>query len=159
MKNAKVLVLVAVVIAAAGVFWAVGNVSSPDAPALGVLENESVVIYKDPNCGCCEVYASYLKGKGVDVTVNEVSDLSKVKEDFGVPPQLQSCHTMEVGGYVVEGHVPIEVVADLLTERPDIDGIALPGMPSGSPGMPGPKAGPFTIYTLGGELGDVYTRF
>ncbi len=159
MKTKDVLVGVAIIIAAVAVFWAAGNANAPDPTIDEALAGEEVVIYKDPSCGCCEVYASYLKSQGVDATVKNVLDLAEVKESFGIPPSLQSCHTTEVGGYVVEGHIPIEVIARLLAERPEIDGIALPGMPSGSPGMPGPKMAPFTIYTLGGAEGEIYTEF
>ena len=117
---------------------------------------EEFVIYKSPNCGCCGVYSSYLERAGVSVEVRNVTNMNEVKTRLNIPPELQSCHTTEVGGYVVEGHIPLEVIEKLLTEKPQIQGIALPGMPSGSPGMPGPKAAPFVIYTLGGAEGEIY---
>lgn len=105
-------------------------------------------LYKSPQCGCCETYATYLRDNGFDVTVNPTNELAQISSDAGVPEELQGCHTTLVGGYVVDGHVPIDVVRKLLAERPPIAGIALPGMPTGSPGMNGPKTGPFTIYAL-----------
>lgn len=105
-------------------------------------------VYKSPYCGCCEGYIARLGKAGVEVTVKNVEKLEIVKRMTGVPEQLESCHTMTIGGYVVEGHVPLAAVKRLLAERPDIHGIALPGMPQGSPGMGGEKTGPFTIYSI-----------
>lgn len=112
---------------------------------------EEVVVYKDPSCGCCEAYASYLRDVGFDVEVTERTDMRQVKERHGISSDLASCHTAEVAGYTVEGHIPHEVIGTLLSEEPSIDGIALAGMPSGSPGMPGAKDGPFEIMTLSGN--------
>ncbi|MBI2867533.1 MAG: DUF411 domain-containing protein [Chloroflexi bacterium] len=81
--------------------------------------------------------------------VQREADLIAVKDRYGVPETLRSCHTALVGGYVVEGHVPVEAIRLLLTERPASTGIALPGMPEGSPGMPGKKAGPLDVYAWG----------
>ena len=82
--------------------------------------------------------------------------MGAIKERYGVPRNLESCHTEIIGGYFVEGHMPIEAIEKLLSERPDIRGIALPGMPSGSPGMPGPKTEPWTIYAVNkdGSVGE-----
>lgn len=80
-----------------------------------------------------------------------IDDTSAVKVEYGIPEELWSCHTTLVDGYYIEGHVPIDVVLKLLDELPDIDGIALPGMPSGSPGMDGEKDGPWVIYAVSGE--------
>ncbi len=77
-------------------------------------------------------------------------DTSGIKEQFSVPEEMQSCHTTVMGEYYIEGHVPVEAIRRLLEERPSIDGIALPGMPSGSPGMTGSKEGPFVIYAISG---------
>lgn len=112
------------------------------------LDGEKVVIYKSANCGCCGNYVGYAEGKGFDVKVINLQDTSAVKAEQGIPASMQSCHTTVVGDYFVEGHIPIEAIDKLLTERPDIDGIAMPGMPSGSPGMPGYKKGEWVIYAL-----------
>ena len=93
----------------------------------------------------------YLQENGITVETVMVDDTSTIKEEYGIPPDLWSCHTMVVDGYYIEGHVPIDVVLKLLEERPPIDGIALPGMPPGSPGMDGEKAGPWVIYADTGE--------
>lgn len=113
-------------------------------------------IYKHPLCGCCGAYADLARQEGYGVTVVETEDLSPLKRQMGIPEEMESCHTMLVDGYVVEGHVPFSVVDRLLEERPDIKGIALPGMPSGSPGMNGAKIAPFTVYQLGEKSPAVY---
>ncbi len=123
--------------------------------ALGVLgaaplafgeEKPTVQLYKNPQCSCCEGYAAYLRQHGYAVTTTPTHDLALIRRQHGVPEKLAGCHTMLVGGYVVEGHVPIGALNTLLKERPNIKGISLPGMPDGSPGMTGRKTEPFTIY-------------
>ena len=105
-------------------------------------------LYKNPQCGCCEGYADYLRENGFAVTVQPTHDLPLLHRQHGVPEPLVGCHTTLVDGYVVEGHVPINAVLRLLNERPAITGISLPGMPAGSPGMFGEKTAPFTIYEI-----------
>jgi hypothetical protein len=108
-----------------------------------------VRLYKNPECGCCDGYAEYLRHHGFAVTSKSTNDLAEISRKAGVPPELQGCHTAFIGDYVVDGHVPVEAIAKLLAERPEIKGITLPGMPEGSPGMSGNKTGPFTIYAIG----------
>jgi hypothetical protein len=105
-------------------------------------------LYKDPQCGCCEGYAAYLRQNGFVVEVHPTTDLAEISRKAGVPSELQGCHTMFVDGYVVDGHVPITTIRKLLSERPAIAGITLPGMPTGSPGMTGEKTAPFKIYAV-----------
>lgn len=95
----------------------------------------TVTVYKSPTCGCCAEWVDHLRENGFAVVVHDQNDLSMVKAANGITPQLESCHTGVVDGYVVEGHVPADLIAKLLTERPDIAGLAVPGMPGGSPGM------------------------
>ena len=114
-------------------------------------EMPDALMYKNPQCGCCEEYAKYLRRNGFKVTVKETHNMSLISRQNGVPEKLAGCHTMLVGGYVVEGHVPVGAIDKLLKERPDIKGISLPGMPNGSPGMTGVKAEPFTIYEISNE--------
>jgi hypothetical protein len=116
----------------------------------------SATLYKNPQCGCCETYADYLRDNGFEVTVEPTHDLPLMKRQYGVPGELEGCHTTLVDNYVVEGHVPVNTVIRLLTERPDIKGISLPGMPMGSPGMTGEKTAPFTIYEFGDGPAKVY---
>jgi len=112
------------------------------------LSGMNAIVYKSPTCGCCGNFIGYLERRGVVVQTVNTDNMDSVKNEHKVPKDLESCHTTMVGGYVVEGHIPFEVIEKLLTEKPDIRGIALAGMPSGSPGMPGSKQGPFAIYAL-----------
>ncbi|OHC82466.1 MAG: hypothetical protein A3G73_05745 [Rhodospirillales bacterium RIFCSPLOWO2_12_FULL_67_15] len=119
-------------------------------------EKPPVALYKNPQCDCCEGYADYLRQNGYKVTVKPTHDLSLINRQHGVPEHLEGCHTTLIGGYVVEGHVPVKSLDRLLTERPAIKGISLPGMPQGSPGMTGRKSEPFTIYELSRGTPRVY---
>jgi hypothetical protein len=94
-----------------------------------------VVVYKSPTCGCCAKWVDHMRANGFKVTVHDVENVDPVKTSNGVPASLASCHTALVQGYVVEGHVPADVVQRLLKEHPSIVGIAAPGMPAGAPGM------------------------
>lgn len=115
-------------------------------------ERPSATLYKNPQCGCCEQYANYLRRNGFTVKVVATHNLSLIRRQAGVniPKKLEGCHTMFIDKYVVEGHVPLKSLDKLLSERPAIRGISLPGMPDGSPGMTGQKTEPFTIYEIGG---------
>ena len=113
-------------------------------------------LHKTPWCGCCSEYGRYLEQHGFAVRIEEREDLAPIKRAAAVPPALEGCHTLEFGGYVVEGHVPVEVLLRLLRERPGIRGVSLPGMPAGSPGMGGEKEAPFTIYEIGDGAPKVY---
>lgn len=110
----------------------------------------AATIYKTPNCGCCENYISYLKSNGFKVEKKEVSEgeLENLKKQVGIPENLWSCHTVLLNNYFIEGHVPVEAISKVLSEKPKINGIALPEMPSGSPGMPGFKLSPFQIHSV-----------
>ncbi|MEQ9180465.1 MAG: DUF411 domain-containing protein [Nitratireductor sp.] len=115
-----------------------------------------VTLYKNPQCGCCEEYAAYLRQNGFTVEVKPTHDLAMMSRQAGIPDDFQGCHLSFIDDYVVSGHVPINTVNKLLAERPDIKGVTLPGMPTGSPGMNGPKTGPFRIYEVGGPQPKVY---
>ncbi|HLB62260.1 MAG TPA: DUF411 domain-containing protein [Actinomycetota bacterium] len=108
----------------------------------------TITIYASPTCGCCHEYIPYLQDHGYVVQEVATDDVNSVKLDLRVPESDWSCHTAVVDGYVIEGHVPIEAIDKLLAERPSIDGIALPGMPPGSPGMDGAKEGPFVVVSF-----------
>ncbi len=108
-----------------------------------------VTVYKSPTCGCCTKWVQHLERNGFEVNAIDVRDLVPVKMKHGVSPTLASCHTALVGGYVVEGHVPADVIERLLRERPDVQGIAVPGMPVGSPGMEqGGRKDPYSVVTF-----------
>ena len=108
----------------------------------------TVTVYKDASCGCCTKWVDHLKENGFQVTAHDTTDLMKVKTEHGVPGKLSSCHTALVDRYVVEGHVPADVVKRLLSEKPDVVGIAVPGMPMGSPGMEGNYSEPYNVLTF-----------
>ena len=107
-----------------------------------------VTVYKNPRCVCCTKWVEHLRANGFDVTVVDASDLAQVKGRYGIPSELAACHTAIVDGYVVEGHVPADVIQRLLKERPAVAGIAVPGMPVGSPGMEGPYREPYDVLTF-----------
>ncbi len=108
-----------------------------------------IKIYKSSSCGCCSIYANYFQRKGNSgVEIINADNLELIKRNYSIPREFESCHTTIVGDYFVEGHVPLEAVEKLIAEKPDIDGIALPGMPMGSPGMTGIKTGDFVIYAV-----------
>ena len=97
-------------------------------------------VYKSSTCNCCVKWIDHVKARGYAVTANDVADLEQVKQELGVPRGAASCHTAVIGGYVIEGHVPIEDITRLLAEKPkDVVVLAVPGMPIGSPGMEGPN--------------------
>jgi hypothetical protein len=133
---------------------------APAAPPASVLAPDPVdgeiVLYRSPTCTCCHGHAEHLEEAGFEVRSEIVEDIRAVKEELGVPAALESCHTSVIGGYFVEGHMPADVITRLLTDRPDIDGIALPGMPAGSPGMSGDQDAPFVIQAVSGEHVEVY---
>lgn len=136
-------------LALASFVWAAG-------PALA--GEKDVTLYKNPQCGCCEGYADYLRENGFEVTVEATHDLAQMGREAGIPDQFQGCHLSMIDGYVVSGHVPVGTVEKMLTERPDIAGVTLPGMPMGSPGMSGTKQAPFEMLeiTKSGTIGGVY---
>ncbi|WGS21090.1 MULTISPECIES: DUF411 domain-containing protein [unclassified Bradyrhizobium] len=117
-------------------------------PMPAIAEPIQATLYKNPQCTCCEGYAAYLRKSGFAVEVKPTNDLAEISQKAGVPEKYQGCHTMFVDGYVVDGHVPVEIVRKLLRERPAIAGITLPGMPAGSPGMYGQKTQAFSIYAV-----------
>jgi hypothetical protein len=139
--------------------FTLGAILALFAPALrAVAAPIKATLYRDPQCGCCEGYAAYLRENGFVIDVKPTNDLAEISQKAGVPENLQGCHTMFVDRYVVDGHVPVNVVRKLLSEKPAIAGITLPGMPTGSPGMSGEKTQPFLIYavTKDGKAPTVY---
>jgi hypothetical protein len=124
--------------------------------AKAAADRGQVTLYKNPQCGCCEGYADYLRHNGFKVTAVSTNDLTVMGQKYGIPDDLAPCHISLIGGYVVGGHIPIDVVNRLLLEKPQIVGITLPGMPEGTPGMPGQKPGPLEIYEIGKGPPKVY---
>lgn len=115
---------------------------------------ETATIYRDPNCGCCGEYVKYLEKNGYKTKVVIMDDMTPIKKQNKVPRYMESCHTVKIGGYVVEGHVPVGAIKKLLAEKPKIIGISVPGMPGGSPGMSGEKTEPLTAYEILPETAD-----
>ena len=107
-----------------------------------------ITIYKTQSCGCCEGFISELTKSGFNVKLDVRDDIIDIKEKYNISEEMESCHTAFINGYFIEGHVPIEAINKLIEESPEIDGIALPGMPSGSLGMPGEKEGKLKIYSI-----------
>lgn len=108
-----------------------------------------VTVYKTPTCGCCAAWVDHLRENGFAVVVHDQDDLSMVKSANGITPRLESCHTAIVDGYVVEGHVPADLIAKLITEKPEIAGLAVPGMPGGSPGMESAPKEAYDVLAIG----------
>ncbi|MEJ1354600.1 MAG: DUF411 domain-containing protein [Candidatus Sedimenticola sp. (ex Thyasira tokunagai)] len=107
-----------------------------------------IVVYKNPNCGCCNAWIKHLKENDYTVEVKNRDDVTPIKKELGVPNNLQSCHTAKVDGYVIEGHVPADLISKLRREKPQIRGLAVPGMPMGSPGMEGPYKDDYNIISF-----------
>jgi hypothetical protein len=119
-----------------------------DASAVTKTSKYNVEVFKTASCGCCYGYVLFLKEEKFKVKQTDMRSLHLIKKKYNIPLKMQSCHTTILGKYFIEGHVPIEAINKLLKEQPDIDGIALPGMPTGTPGMPGEKEEPYVIYQL-----------
>ena len=130
------------------------DAATPD-PSLPVM-----TVYKTATCGCCRAWVTHLQQNGFRVETIDLPSLAQVKEQYGIPDSLSACHTGVVGGYVVEGHVPAADVRRLLREQPEAAGLAVPGMPIGSPGMevPGQPAQPYAVYLVEDGGATVYTR-
>lgn len=105
------------------------------APPPPAAQASKVVVYKSPTCLCCGKWIDYLRANGFTVEVHDQDDLTSIKRGSGVPEALESCHTAQVGGYAIEGHVPVGAIRRMLRERPAIAGLAVPGMVAGTPGM------------------------
>jgi len=156
------------VVAGLGLMAAGGLVTSVVSGGLPVgsvaaADTETVTVYKTPFCGCCSAWVEHLRNKGLTVESRDVSqrELMALKQQHGVSRDLASCHTALVDGYVIEGHVPATDVHRLLDERPEADGLAVPGMPVGSPGMEqGARSEPYevVVFAEGAESG-VFARY
>lgn len=108
----------------------------------------TITVYKSPDCGCCVKWVDYLKEHNFSVVVKNVSNTQQIKSSFDVPAKLRTCHTATIGEYVIEGHVPAAAINRMLSEKPQIKGIAVPGMPATSPGMGTSSGDDFNVYTF-----------
>ncbi|MGH7663259.1 MAG: DUF411 domain-containing protein [Gemmatimonadaceae bacterium] len=131
------------------------NTSPPAIPDTAV-----ITVYKSATCGCCAKWVDHLRANGFRVDARDTDNMGEVKLATGVPARLRSCHTAVIGPYVVEGHVPADVIRRLLEERPAIAGLAVPGMPMGSPGMEGPNLESYDVlaFEANGETSVFATR-
>lgn len=146
MSTGKIALLA---ILAAGLLIA-GILFYPELKNIGnsVPESRQVVMYKNPGCQCCTYWAQHMERNGYAVREEPVQDLNAYKAKYGIPPDINACHTAVVDGYVVEGHVPAREVNRLLEERPEAIGIGVPGMPVGSPGMAGLNPEPYDVFLI-----------
>jgi hypothetical protein len=122
-------------------------------------EEQIVTVYKDPNCDCCAGWVRHLEQAGLTVKTIETADLGPVKTRLGVPNDLAACHTAHIAGYVIEGHVPAVALKRFLNEKPSAIGLAVPGMPVGSPGMEGGIEEPYDVVMFGPVERRTYMRF
>ncbi len=130
------------------VYYILNFVTDKKNALANIINKQIVEVFKTPSCGCCYGYVLFLEEKKFKVKQTDMRSLHTIKQKYNIPVEMQSCHTTIMGKYFIEGHVPFEAVNKLLKEQPDIDGIALPGMPIGTPGMPGDKDEPYVIYQL-----------
>ncbi|MDJ0704515.1 MAG: DUF411 domain-containing protein [Leptolyngbyaceae cyanobacterium MO_188.B28] len=138
------LVLTSCTVAKAPEFSAIKDTSGEQAALTSEL-----VVFRSPTCGCCGSWIEHMKAAGFQVKDKITEDMTAIKQRYGIPANLASCHTTIMDGYVVEGHIPAKDVQRLLTEKPDVDGVAVPGMPIGSPGMEsGDYVEPYTVFSF-----------
>jgi hypothetical protein len=130
-----------------GIAAAAGSVAAAQSTR-GAAKKPHLVVYKSPTCGCCAKWVEYMTAAGFTSETNNLADVSPIKIRHGVKPELASCHTTLVDGYVIEGHVPVEGIRRLLRERPAVVGLAAPGMPAGSPGMDVPGSPPYQVLSF-----------
>ena len=122
------------------------------------LASKQMTIWRDPNCGCCDAYAEYMEENGYDVMRVDDRNFGKTSISVGVPAQGLGCHLAEVNGYYISGLVPVDIIERLMSERPDIVGITLPGMPRNAPGMAWEKTGILKTYAFGKDGITVYSN-
>jgi len=120
---------------------------------------EQIMVHRDPSCGCCSGWVRHLQNAGFRTSVIETRDIDAVKKRLGVPDDLAACHTAEISGYVIEGHVPATALKRFLSEKPNASGLAVRGMPVGSPGMEGGKPEPYDVVMFGPSERRTYMRF
>lgn len=151
MKNPKMIVLPAIVLVAfvGGWLWAGKAPAGTGGSAVTVNGNGlQVVMYQNPACGCCGSWAEHMRQAGFEVEVHKTPELNDIKRREGITAEFAACHTAYVDGYIVEGHVPAADVERMLRERPEIKGIATPGMPMGSPGMEGDRVDDYDVVAF-----------
>ena len=141
--------------AAVATFSSANSKDQPTVASAG--PSKDITIWRDPGCGCCDAYAEYLEANGYRVTRVDDRDFDKRSVEAGVPAQGLGCHLAEIDGYYVSGLVPAEIIERLVTERPEITGVTLPGMPANAPGLAAKKTGALKIYAFGEDGVAVYS--
>jgi len=143
LRNSLILTVALVFLAGAGYFL-LSNANVAEA------KFKTATVHLSPNCSCCVNHARYLKNSGVEVKIlqHDNKHLQQMKNQMGIPKNYRSCHTTEVGDWIIEGHVPVEVINKVVEDQPEAEIISLPGMPSGSPGMPGPKTAKWIFHSI-----------
>ena len=122
-------------------------------------DEQVITVHKDPNCGCCTGWVRHLQAAGFTVKAIDTAELDTIKTRLGVPADLAACHTAQIAGYVIEGHVPAVALKRFLAEKPNAAGLAVPGMPIGSPGMEGGMPEPYDVVLFGPTGRRSYMRF
>lgn len=117
----------------------------------GQTADADVVMYKNEGCECCDKWAEYMQGSGYSVEIVSTQNLNAVKAEWGIPQNMGACHTAVIGDYVVEGHVPADDIMRMLREKPDAQGLVVPGMPASSPGMNTALNEPYKSYLLNND--------
>lgn len=151
------------------VYWigGLGAVALSAALAMGVFkptylpaDEADITVYKSPTCGCCSKWIDHLEDNGFKVAVRDRQNMQPIKKEFGVDGQYQSCHTALIDDYVIEGHVPAADIKRLIAEKSSLKGLAVPGMPMGSPGMEGPRKDKYSVLAIDQEgQSSVYNQY
>ena len=136
----------------------VGSTAVVPIRGLWAAENQ-ITVHRDPSCGCCSGWVQHLQKAGFRASVIDTRDIDAVKKRLGVPDDLAACHTAEIAGYVIEGHVPAAALKRFLSEKPNARGLAVRGMPVGSPGMEGGKPEPYDVVMFGPSGRHSYMKF
>lgn len=149
------IVLAAILVGGTATLWGLSS-SGEDATRPAASADAEIVVYKSPTCGCCEAWIEHMKEAGFSVEVEDRPDMVALKQRLGVPPNMFSCHTAVIDGKVVEGHVPASTVQRYLADGLPGGGLAVPGMPPGSPGMPSLSPQPYDVFAFEGDRTTVY---
>ena len=142
-----------------GLLLAACGAAPSSSPPGAATSQRTMTVYRSPDCSCCHAWADIARRAGWTVATVDVTDMTAFKAEQGVPSTAQSCHTVLIGEYFVEGHVPMAALDRLVAERPAIDGIALPGMPAGSPGMGGTQSAPFEVVAITDGAASVFASY
>jgi hypothetical protein len=145
MKNSPVRF---VAITTSFIALALTTAAAPSTPHRDVAKKPTITVYKDPSCGCCKNWVQHLIKHGYKVDAKDTPNMTEIKHTLGIPDPISSCHTAVVNGYLIEGHVPASDIDRLLEKKPHVAGLAVPGMPMGSPGMEGPSTQHYQVLSF-----------